>query len=352
VTRSREDGWCLAELAAQVGAEVRGNGDKRIQRVATLSRAGAQDISFLANARYKKQLRATAAGAVIIAPQYAQECPVDALVARDPYVAFAKIAALLNPRPRFEPGVHTTAVVHASAQLGAGVYVGPHCVVGKDVEVGEGTYIGPGCIVEDGARIGPQGHLVARVTLCHGTQIGARVLLHPGVVIGSDGFGQANENGRWIKVPQLGRVIVGDDVEIGANTTIDRGALEDTRIEDGVRLDNLIQVAHNVVIGAHTAIAACAGIAGSAKIGRHCAIGGGAGIAGHLEIADGVQVTAMSLITHSIREAGVYSSGVPFQENHLWQKNCVRFKQLDDMARRLRSLERSERAERDAADEG
>lgn len=345
------EGRRLDELASHIGAELRGDGNKRIQRVATLTQAGAGDISFLANARYKKQLRTTAAGAVIVSPQYAEECPVDALLARDPYVAYAKVAALLNPRPSFEPGVHATAVVDPSAQLGAGVFLGPQCVVGKDVEVGEGTYIGPGCILEEGVRIGPQGHLVARVTLCHGTQLGARSLVHPGVVIGSDGFGQANEKGRWIKVPQLGRVIIGDDVEIGANTTIDRGALEDTRIEDGVRLDNLIQVAHNVVIGAHTAIAACAGIAGSAKIGRHCAIGGGAGIAGHLEIADGVQVTAMSLITHSIREAGVYSSGVPFQENHLWQRNCVRFKQLDDMARRLKSLERSERADSGAADE-
>lgn len=348
--RTVEDGRRLDELAAYVGAELRGDGEKRIQRVATLNQAGALDISFLANARYKKQLRATAAGAVIVAPQYAQDCPVDALVTRDPYVAFAKIATLLNPPPSFEPGVHGSAVMHPSVTLGAGVYVGPHVVLGKDVEVGDGTYIGPGCIVEDGTCIGVRGHLVARVTLCHGTQIGARVLLHPGVVIGSDGFGQANEGGRWIKVPQLGRVIIGDDVEIGANTTIDRGALEDTRIEDGVRLDNLIQVAHNVVIGAHTAIAACVGIAGSTKIGRHCALGGGVGIAGHLEIADGVQVTAMSLITHSIREAGVYSSGVPFQENAQWQKNCVRFKQLDDMARRLKSLERLGRADSGAAD--
>lgn len=343
MTQSGEVGRRLAELAAYVGAELRGSGEKRIHGVATLGQAGAHDISFLANARYKKQLRTTAAGAVIVAPQNAEDCLVDAIIARDPYVAFAKIAELLNPLPAFEPGVHPTAVVHAGARLAAGVHVGAQAVIGQDVDIDEGTYIGPGCIIEDHVRVGPRGRLVARVTLCHGTQIGARTLIHPGVVIGSDGFGQANDGGRWIKVPQLGKVIIGDDVEIGANTTIDRGALEDTRIEDGVRLDNLIQVAHNVVIGAHTAIAACTGIAGSAKIGRHCAIAGGVGIAGHLELADGVQVTAMSLITHSIREPGVYSSGVPFQDNHLWQKNCVRFKQLDDMARRLKALETSDR---------
>lgn len=350
MTQAGEAGRRLAELAASVGGELRGNGDKRIRGVATLERAGAQDISFLANARYRKQLRTTAAGAVIVAPPNAEECQVDAIIARDPYVAFARVAALLNPPPPFEPGVHPSAVVHPSAHLAAGVHVGAHAVIGQDVEIGEGTFIGPGCVIEQNVRVGSGGRLVARVTLCHGTQIGARALMHPGAVIGSDGFGHANDGGRWIKVPQLGRVIIGDDVEIGANTTIDRGALEDTRIEDGVRLDNLIQVAHNVVIGAHTAIAACTGIAGSTKIGRHCAIGGGVGIVGHLELADGVQVTAMTLITHSIRKPGVYSSGVPFQENHLWQKNCVRFKHLDEMARRLKSLETSERTDVGKAD--
>lgn len=350
MTRAGEGGRRLAELAAYVGAELRGDGEKQIHQVATLAQAGAHDLSFLANPRYRKQLRATAAGAVIVAPETLQECPVDAIVARDPYVAFAKIAALLNPPPAFEPGAHPTAVVHPSARLAAGVHVGPHAVLGENVDVGAGTYIGPGCIVEDNVRIGVGGRLIARVTLCHGTQIGARVLVHPGVVIGSDGFGHANDGGRWIKVPQLGCVIIGDDVEIGANTTIDRGALEDTRIEDGVRLDNLIQVAHNVVIGAHTVVAACTGIAGSTKIGRHCAIGGAVGIVGHLEIADGVQLTAMSLVTRSIRAPGVYSSGAPLQENHLWQKNCVRFKQLDDMARRVKALETSERPDPEAAD--
>jgi len=188
--------------------------------------------------------------------------------------------------------------------------------------------------------IGEGGRLVANVTLCHGSQIGKRVLIHPGVVVGADGFGFANDQGRWVKIPQLGRVVIGDDVDIGANTTIDRGAIEDTVIEDGVKLDNLVQVAHNVHIGAHSAIAGCAGIAGSAHIGKHCALGGGVGVVGHLQIADNVVVTGMSMVSHTITEAGVYSSGTPLQENAKWHRNYVRLKQLDDMARRLKRLEK------------
>jgi UDP-3-O-[3-hydroxymyristoyl] glucosamine N-acyltransferase len=332
-------GMTLEILAQRVGAELRGTPSRVIHGVATLASAQQADISFLANPRYRKFLAGTRAGAVVVAPEMAAECPADTLVVKDPYVAFAKIASLLNPPRPFEPGIHPTAVVGADCIFEQDVYIGPHCVVGRGVRIGGNTFVGPGSVILDDCVIGADVRLVARVTLCERTVLGARVLIHPGAVIGADGFGQANEGGQWLKVPQLGRVVIGDDVEIGANTTIDRGALEDTRIEEGVRLDNLVQVAHNVVVGAHTIVAGCAGIAGSARIGRHCAIAGGAGIAGHIELGDHVQITAMSLVTKSIPEAGVYSSGTPLQPNAQWHRNFVRFKQLDDMARRLKALE-------------
>jgi UDP-3-O-[3-hydroxymyristoyl] glucosamine N-acyltransferase len=268
-----------------------------------------------------------------------EECPTNALIVADPYVSYAKIALLLNPAPSFDSQIDPTAVIAASASIADAVYIGAHCVIGENVIIDSGSVIGPGCVIEQACCIGRNSRLVANVTLCTGVSIGERCLIHPGVVIGSDGFGVANDHGRWIKVPQLGKVRIGNDVEIGANTTIDRGALDDTVIEDGVKLDNLIQVAHNVKIGAHTVIAGCVGIAGSAEIGKHCAIGGGVGVLGHLQIADGVQVTAMSMVTKSIKAPGVYSSGVPLQTNRDWHKNAVRFKQLDELAARVKELE-------------
>lgn len=329
----------LGELAEAVGGEVRGDRDCRIARIATLDGAGDGDIAFLAHRKYRKMLAVTHAAAVIVRAEDAVDCPVHALVVRDPYLAYAKVAALLHPQPAIVPGVHPSAVIAASAKIDASVQIEAHCVVGAGCEIGAGVFIGPGSVLGENCRVGAHSRLMANVTICSETTLGSRCLVHPGVVLGSDGFGQANENGRWQKIPQLGRVAVGDDVEIGANTTIDRGALGDTRIEDGVKLDNLIQVAHNVVIGAHTAIAACVGIAGSTKIGRHCAIAGGVGIVGHLEIADRVTITAMSMVTKSITEAGVYSSGTPLQENSAWHRNAVRMKQLDELAKRVRELE-------------
>lgn len=332
--------FTLADLARRVGARPVGDAGCLIHGVATLTSATESTITFLTNPRYRKHLQATRAAAVILKEDDLPFCPVNALVAAEPYVAYARIAALFAPVPEAAPGIHPSAVVAPSARIEPGASIGPHCVIGANCVVAAGAIVGPGCVLEHDVCIGPDTRLVANVTVYYGCRIGARGLVHAGVVIGSDGFGFANDHGIWVKVPQLGGVVIGDDVEIGANTSIDRGAVEDTVIEDGVKLDNQIQVAHNVRVGAHTAMAGCVGVAGSAVIGKHCAIGGGAGILGHLEIADGTTVTAMSLVTKSLKEPGVYSSGTPLERSELWHKNTVRFKQLDEMARRLRQLEK------------
>ncbi|HEX7965944.1 MAG TPA: UDP-3-O-(3-hydroxymyristoyl)glucosamine N-acyltransferase [Gammaproteobacteria bacterium] len=333
-------GYTLAELASRCGGEVRGEGGTRVRSVATIQNAGAGSIAFLANPHYKRHLAGTGAAAVILAPADAEGCPVPALVTKNPYLLYAKVATLLAPDTPVKGGVHPAASVDPAARVDASAWVGPGAVVEADTEVGARASIGPNCVVMRGARVGEDSRLTASVTLCHGVSVGKRALIHPGVVIGGDGFGIAPDAGGWAKVPQLGSVRVGDDVEIGANTTIDRGALEDTVIEDGVKLDNQIQVAHNVRIGAHTAIAGCAAIAGSAVIGKRCMIAGGAGITGHIEICDGVTVTAMTLVTHSITESGVYSGSLPMDTQQQWRKNSVRFRQLDALARRIAELEK------------
>ncbi len=329
----------LAELAQHVDGQVQGDSAVAISGISTLQSAHVGQISFLANPRYRKFLQTTQASAVILAEDYAAECPSNALIVANPYVAYARIANLFVGSLVCDNGVHPTAVVGAGARLGARVTLGPHSVIGDGAVLGDDVWVGAGCVLGRNVAIGADGRLEANITLWHGTQIGKRVLIHPGVVVGADGFGLANDNGVWIKVPQLGGVRIGDDVEIGANTTIDCGALEDTIIEDGVKLDNLIQIGHNVHIGAHTAIAACTAIAGSTKIGKYCGIGGTVGIVGHLDIADHVQITGMSMVTQSITEAGVYSSGTPLEPNAQWHKNFARFKQLDDMWRRIKQLE-------------
>ncbi|MCC6206820.1 MAG: UDP-3-O-(3-hydroxymyristoyl)glucosamine N-acyltransferase [Gammaproteobacteria bacterium] len=332
--------FSLGDLAERFGGEVHGDGACMIHAVATLEQAGPGEITFLANPHYRGLLAGTNASAVILAPRFVGDCPTHALVTDNPYSVYARVAQLLYPSRRLVPGVHRSACVEASSVLKEGVSIGANAVIGAQVRVGRDVRIGPGCVVEDGVEIGAGSTLVANVTVCHGSRIGERALIHPGVVIGADGFGFARDREGWIKIPQLGCVIIGDDVEVGANTTIDRGALEDTVIEEGVKLDNQIQVAHNVRIGAHTAIAGCTGIAGSTRIGRRCAIGGGVGILGHLEIADDVQITARTLVTHSITASGSYSSGTPLEATAAWRKNHVRMKQLDDMAKRLSELER------------
>ncbi len=335
----------LSMIADRIGAELKGNGACLISNVATLEAASAGDITFLANARYRKFLKKTEASAVIVSSEDSQSCPVDCLIVDDPYLAYARTAALLFPRADFSSGIHPSAVVSPDASVDESAWIGAQCVVEAGVVVGANSIIGSGCVLEENVVIGDDCHLVGNITICHQSRLENRILIHPGVVIGADGFGIAKDNKCWIKVPQLGAVRIADDVEIGANTTIDRGALGDTIIEEGVKLDNQIQIAHNVFIGAHTAIAACTGIAGSARIGRECAIGGGVGILGHLEIVDQVHVTAMSLVTKSISKPGVYSSGTPLDESQSWRKNYVRMKQLDDMARRISKLEMSLRSQ-------
>ena len=332
--------YSAAELAARFGLDVRGDGTRVVSGVGTLGGAGATELSFLSNSKYTAQLLSTGAGVVVLREENLADCPTTALIARDPYVAYARIAALFERLPAAPVGVHPSAVVAASARVSASASIGPGCVIEADAVIEDGVVLGPHCIIGEGCTVGAQSRLVARVTLVTRVTLGRRVLVHPGAVIGSDGFGLAFDTDHWIKLPQLGGVRIGDDCEIGANTTIDRGALDDTVLEEDVRLDNQIQIAHNVHVGAHTAMAGCAAVAGSARIGRYCQIGGNAGVLGHLELADRVTITAKSLVTHSIREPGEYSSGVPLQENRLWRRNAARFKHLDEYARRLAALEK------------
>jgi UDP-3-O-[3-hydroxymyristoyl] glucosamine N-acyltransferase len=325
----------LSELAARFSLEQRGGVDPEIRGVGTLARAAAGELAFLANPRYRSQLATTTASAVVLAAGDADHSPVPCLIAKDPYAAFARIAALFEPAPVRVVGIHPSAVIAADAVVAADAAIGPLSVIGARSRIESGAVIGPGCVIGEDCVVGTGSELIARVTLVTRVTLGQRVRIHPGAVLGADGFGLAMEAGRWIKVPQLGGVRVGDDCEIGANTCIDRGAIEDTVLEEDVRLDNLIQVGHNVVIGAHTAIAGCAALAGSARIGRYCLIGGGAGVVGHIEICDKVLVTAMTLVTHSIQQPGEYSSGTPLQPSRDWRRNAARFKQLDALARKI-----------------
>ncbi len=339
----------LAELAEVAGATLDGDGDCLITAVDTLQDAGPDRISFYANRRYRHDLAQTRAAAVILRPEDRANCPVQALLSDNPYLAYARIAARLSPVQRPAPGIHPSAEVDSSARVAVTASVGANSVVEAGAVIAAGVFIGPNCVVGRDVTIGCDTRLIASVTLCHGTEIGARCVLQPGVVVGSDGFGLANDAGTWVRVPQLGRVRIGNDVDVGANTTIDRGAIRDTVIADGVKLDNLIQVAHNVEVGAHTAMAACTGISGSTKIGSHCTLAGAVGVVGHVEIADGVHVSGMSMVSRSIRERGTYSGGIPAMPHEEWRRNFARLRQLDDMARRLRALE-AQLARRDPTD--
>ena len=328
-------GRSLADLAAHFGLELRGDPTTRIEGIGTLERAAPGQLAFLANPLYRRQLEGTRAGAVVLREADADACPVPCLLAAEPYAAFAKLAALFDPSPAHPPGVHPSAVVDPSATVAPGAGVGALAWIGPRARIAEGAWIGPGCMVGDDCEVGEGSELIGRVSLVARVRLGKRVRIHPGAVLGADGFGLAMDSGRWIKVPQLGGVVVGDDCEIGANTCIDRGAIEDTVIEEDVRLDNQIQIGHNVRIGAHTAMAGCVAVAGSTRIGRYCLIGGGVGMVGHITLCDRVMVTAMTLVTHSITEPGEYSSGTPIQRNRDWRRNAARFKQLDRLARKI-----------------
>ncbi len=330
----------LGDLAERHGCLVRGDASIRVARVATLTEAGPDSITFLANPAYRKYLPDTRAAAVILSSSDADLCRTTALIADNPYLIYARVAAELNPAPGFRPGVSADASVDPGARVAASAWVGPGSVVERDAVIGEGSFIGPACVLGRGAVVGRDCRLVSRVTLCQGVDVGDRCVIHPGAVIGADGFGIARDGEKWVKVPQLGSVRIGQDVEIGANTTVDRGAIEDTIIGPGVKLDNQIQIGHNVNIGEHTVIAGCVGISGSTTVGRRCMIAGATGIGGHIEIADDVVLLAASVVTSSIPEAGVYGSALMHDDARKWRRNSARFRQLDDMAKKLKALER------------
>lgn len=330
------------QLADRFALQLQGDGDTTISSVATLAGARTGQLSFLSNSRYRSQLSTSKASVVVVRAEDAEDAPGTVLIARDPYIAFARIAALFENVPVRAPGIHPSAVIDPSASISDSAHIGPFVSVGAHSRIGDGCIVGPGCVIGEDCDIGAGSELIARVTLVTRVRLGQRVRIHPGAVLGADGFGLAMDAGRWIKVPQLGGVLVGDDCEIGANTCIDRGALEDTVLEEDVRLDNQIQVAHNVHIGAHSAMAGCSAVAGSTRIGRYCMVAGAVGIAGHLDICDKVTITAMSMVIHDINEPGVYSSGIPLTDNKTWRKNVARFKQLDALARRIRTSQEGE----------
>lgn len=342
----------LAELAAEAGAQVRGDPQVLIHRVATLQDAGPGEISFLANPRYRSQLAATRASAVILSEQDANDCPTNCLVCANPYLAHARVAEVLHPAAPSVAGIDPSAVVDPSVRLGRDVRIAANCYVGPAVVLGDGVDIGPNCVLLDGVEVGESSRLVASVTLCSGTRLGARCLVHPGAVIGSDGFGLANDDGTWVKVPQVGCAVLGDDVEVGSCTSIDRGAIGDTVIADGAKIDSQVHIAHNVQIGRHTAIAGCAAVAGSSRVGDFCTIAGGAGITGHVVLGDHVHVSGVTAVTRSLPEPGVYTGTVPAMEHSAWQKNFARLRHLEEMQRRLRALERAVAAMHQVAGSG
>lgn len=329
----------LVEFAELIGARLQGGRDEIITGIAPLDTASSSEISFLHNPRYRKYLSSTKAAAVILSQQDSEFYAGNALIVADPYLGLAKAATLFSTQPKQPIGIHSSVVIGENCQIDPSASVGPYCVLGKGVTVQENAVLEANCVIGDGVSIGENSYLWPHVTVYYGVKIGKHVLIHSGAVIGSDGFGLARENNQWRKIPQIGSVIIHDNVEVGANTTIDRGALGDTIIEEGVKLDNQVQIGHNAQIGAHTAIAGCVAVAGSAKIGRHCMIGGGACIAGHIVIVDKVVIAGMGMITKSITEPGFYASGTGFQHQKEWQKSAVRFRQLDQLAKRLKTLE-------------
>ncbi len=332
--------YSLAELAQHVEAQVIGEPQYLISALASLQNATANDLSFIANPAYKKYLATSGAGAVLIRPDMADEFPGNKLLIANPYLAYARLSELFKYTNQVVMGVHPTAVVGQDCILGENVSVGPNVVLGDGVELADGVVVGAGSYVGDHSCIGAHTRLAANVSIYHGVSIGSHCLLHSGCVIGADGFGFAPHAGQWVKIQQLGGVVIGNHVEIGAATCIDRGALGDTILNDGVIIDNLVQIAHNVVIGKNTAIAAHTAIAGSTTIGDNCTIAGAVGIAGHLNIASGVHVTAMSMVSSTIREPGSYSSGIALSPTKEWRKNAVHFRHLDTFASRLKNLEK------------
>ena len=331
----------LGELAHELGAELQGNPAHLITGMGTLQNAQSHQLSFLANPRYRPLLATTQAGAVLMRAQDKGDFAGPALFLSNPYVAFATLSHRFDRSPTLPQGIHASAVVAETAEVPASACIGPLAVIGEGAVIGEDTVIEAGAVIHARVHIGANCRIRSHVVIYHDCVLGDRVNIHAGTIVGGDGFGFANERGVWRKIAQIGRVVIGDDVDIGANTTIDRGALEDTEIHNGVIIDNQVQIAHNVVIGAHTAIAANCGVSGSTRIGKHCILAGGVGIVGHIEICDGVQITGMTMITKSISEPGSYSSGTAFDSTDNWKKMAVRLRRLDELAQRVRVLEKT-----------
>ncbi len=332
--------YTLGRLASLLQVELQGDENCVIDGLATLQSAGPGKLSFLSNPAYSSQLAGTKASAVIVDAAMASACPGNKLISKLPYVTYAQASWLFDVREKVQSEVHASACVHESVRLAKNVSIGARAVIEAGAEIGEGSVIGPGCVIGSGCHVGRNCHLHANVTLYHRVTLGNNVEIHSGAVLGADGFGFAFDGSKSVKIAQLGAVVVGDDVEIGACTTIDRGALDDTVIEQGVKLDNQVQIGHNCTIGAHTVICGCTAIAGSTRIGKYCVLGGGSGVVGHIHIADRVRVSAMSLVSKSIDVVGTYSSGTGLMETLIWKRNIVRFRQLDEMAARLKKLER------------
>ncbi|GIU46948.1 UDP-3-O-acylglucosamine N-acyltransferase [Shewanella sairae] len=331
--------YTLRVLADHLNADVQGDETVEISAVGTLDGAGSGQISFLANSKYRSQLATSAASAILMTPKDAEDFVGNAIVLNDPYVGFARIAQFLDTTPKAADSIHPSAQIAASAMLGDGVAIGANAVIGENVILGNDVQIGAGSVVGQDSIIGSNTRLWANVTVYHNVHLGQDCIIHSGAVLGSDGFGYANERGEWIKIPQTGGVRIGDRVEIGANTTVDRGAIDHTEIHDGVIIDNQVQIAHNDIIGANTAIAGSTVVAGSVTIGKYCIIGGNSAISGHLSIADGVHVSGGTNVTSVIREKGIYSSATVAMDNKLWRKNTVRFRQLDTLFQRVKTLE-------------
>jgi UDP-3-O-[3-hydroxymyristoyl] glucosamine N-acyltransferase len=329
----------LADLAVRFGCELRGDPDTVVDRVAPLQDAGPGALSFLANPQYRRHLPATRASAVVLDPSTADQCPVAALVARNPYAIYARVAQLLYPVPAVAGGRHPSAVVESGAEIDPTAWIGANAYVASGVRVGRRASIGAGSVLLEGVRVGDDTLLVARVTLCARAVVGDRCILQPGTVIGADGFGHASDRDGYVKVPQIGAVVIGNDVEVGSNSTIDRGAIGDTIIEDGVKIDNLVQIGHNVRVGAHTVMAACVGISGSTTIGKRCMLGGMVGVAGHLTVCDDVALTGRTSVFKSIDRPGVYSGSLWADEAQRFRRNVARFNRLGELARRVRGLE-------------
>ncbi|OCH20530.1 UDP-3-O-(3-hydroxymyristoyl)glucosamine N-acyltransferase [Aliivibrio logei] len=330
----------LAKLAEKLGATVHGNGDVIVHSIASMNKAREGDITFLSNAKYRKQLAECQASAVIVKEADVEFCQSNALIMRDPYLGFALAAQALDTTPAPATDIAPSAYIAADAIIGKGVAIGHNAVIESKAVIADGAIIGSGCFIGQEAKIGENTKLWANVSIYHRVEIGKSCLVQAGTVIGSDGFGYANDRGTWVKIPQLGTVIIGDNVEIGANAAIDRGAIDNTIIENNVIIDNHIQIAHNVQIGSGSAMAGGTIVAGSTKIGKHCIIGGGSVINGHIEITDGVTITGMGMVMRGISEKGMYSSGIPLQPNKEWRKTATRVHKIDDMNKRLKAVEK------------